>query len=588
MAIMANVYTGSNVGKAGLEIKKTTGSPDVRGVTEINLDSNLSLSDNGNGSVSIDSSGGGGGSAVPGGSNTQVQFNDSNAFGGNANLVFDKTSGRLGVGISAPLGNLHLKSAEVENNLLIETSTDPVTGGAPDMILYQNAAIQNDDGIGAVYFAGQNSSGAGSQINYAEFYATARDVTAGNEDGSLIFKVRTDGTENNRIGIMPTETVFNEDAQGGTATDIDFRFETNQTQHMLFVKASTNTVGIKQSNPVKELDVAGTIRQTNTTDAIVYANASGDLGSLTLGSGLTLTGSTLDLTTQVRSAGNPTQTIGAVAVNGTANTFMRSDAAPALQPIAGLTPATYGDPTKVAQVEVDATGRVIAIGEVVITGPTPQPAGAAKDIQFNGAGAFDGNSNFTFDSSTSKMAIGNGAGTASSTITIYQTTGGDSQGINIKNASNKDWYIYQDTNEDLIIRDDGSTKVTFDRTNSRIGINVASPAQALDVDGSIQQSAFTDNIAYVNEVGKMKQLLYDSSIVLDVAAGADNFGTIRANLLGNKQTASTTNGPLPRRDVFGTLVPFGWIAIPSSVTQLGANAPSTNGGNVYVPCWYSP
>ncbi len=387
---------------------------------------------------------------------------------------------------------------------------------------------------------------------------------------------------------MPTETVFNEDAQGGTATDIDFRFENNQTQHMLFVKASTNTVGIKQSNPVKELDVAGTIRQTNTTDAIVYANASGDLGSLTLGSGLTLTGSTLDLTTQVRSAGNPTQTIGAVAVNGTANTFMRSDAAPALQPIAGLTPATYGDPTKVAQVEVDATGRVIAIGEVVITGPTPQPAGAAKDIQFNGAGAFDGNSNFTFDSSTSKMAIGNGAGTASSTITIYQTTGGDSQGINIKNASNKDWYIYQDTNEDLIIRDDGSTKVTFDRTNSRIGINVASPAQALDVDGSIQQSAFTDNIAYVNEVGKMKQLLYDSSIVLDVAAGADNFGTIRANLLGNKQTASTTNGPLPRRDVFGTLVPFGWIAIPSSVTQLGANAPSTNGGNVYVPCWYSP
>lgn len=583
---MANVYTGSNVGKSGLEIKKTSGSPDIRGVTEINLDSNLSLSDNGNGSVSIDSTGGGGGSAVPGGSNTQVQFNDSNAFGGSANLVFDKTNARLGVGISAPLGNLHLKSSEVDNNLLIETTTDPATAGAPDIILYQNAALQNNDTLGTMNFAGQNSSGAGSQVTYAEWYATAREVTAGNEDGSLILKVRTDGNENNRIGIMPTETVMNEDAQGGTAANIDFRVETNASQHMIFAQGSTNRVGIKQSTPAVELDVGGTIRQTNTNDAIVYANASGDLGSLTLGSGLTLTGSTLDLTTQVRSAGNPTQTIGAVAVNGTADTFMRSDAAPALQPIAGLTPATYGDPARVAQVTVDATGRVTAIGEVVITGPTPQPAGSSKDIQFNGSGAFDGNSNFTFDSSNSRMAIGNGAGSANAAITIYGN-GSLNGGLNLTNGIGDDWYIYQNGTNDLVFRDDGNDRVFIDASGN-LGIGVSSPAQALDVDGSIQQSGVTDNIVYSNEVGKLKPLLYDQSIVLDVPAGADNFGKLRANLVGVKQIASSSSGALPRRDVFGSLVPFGWIVVPESVTQLGSDAPATNSGNVYVPCWYSP
>ena len=43
---MANTYTGSDTGKAGLEVKKTTGTPDVKGVTEIQLDTNLTLTDN--------------------------------------------------------------------------------------------------------------------------------------------------------------------------------------------------------------------------------------------------------------------------------------------------------------------------------------------------------------------------------------------------------------------------------------------------------------------------------------------------------------------------------------------------------------
>lgn len=42
-----------------------------------------------------------GGGGTPGGSNTQIQFNNSGAFGGSANLTWDNTNSRLSVGGSA-------------------------------------------------------------------------------------------------------------------------------------------------------------------------------------------------------------------------------------------------------------------------------------------------------------------------------------------------------------------------------------------------------------------------------------------------------------------------------------------------------
>ena len=66
-------------------------------------------------------------------------------------------------------------------------------------------------------------------------------------------------------------------------------------------------------------------------------------------------------------AANPTATIGATATNGSAATFMRSDAAPALE-TTGVTADTYGDASNVAQITVDATGRITSASEVAIAG----------------------------------------------------------------------------------------------------------------------------------------------------------------------------------------------------------------------------
>lgn len=49
---------------------------------------------------------GGGGGGTPGGADTQVQFNDGGAFGGDAGLVYDKTTDKLSVGGDLDLGTV--------------------------------------------------------------------------------------------------------------------------------------------------------------------------------------------------------------------------------------------------------------------------------------------------------------------------------------------------------------------------------------------------------------------------------------------------------------------------------------------------
>jgi hypothetical protein len=57
---MATVYSGSDAGKSGLEMVELDGSPDVRGITKIKV-SNTTLTDDGNGEVTLVTGGGGGG-----------------------------------------------------------------------------------------------------------------------------------------------------------------------------------------------------------------------------------------------------------------------------------------------------------------------------------------------------------------------------------------------------------------------------------------------------------------------------------------------------------------------------------------------
>lgn len=69
--------------------------------------------------------GGGGGS--PGGSNTQIQFNDGGAFAGASGFVWDKTNLRLGLSVSAPVAVMHLnKNTTASPNAALYNATTDV------------------------------------------------------------------------------------------------------------------------------------------------------------------------------------------------------------------------------------------------------------------------------------------------------------------------------------------------------------------------------------------------------------------------------------------------------------------------------
>lgn len=92
---MANIYGGNNTGKGGLRVRESDGSPDVKGVSDI-IVSDGTLTDDGNGTITLTTGGGGGG--TPGGVDTQVQYNDAGSFGGNAGLTFNDATSKLTVG----------------------------------------------------------------------------------------------------------------------------------------------------------------------------------------------------------------------------------------------------------------------------------------------------------------------------------------------------------------------------------------------------------------------------------------------------------------------------------------------------------
>ena len=95
-AISGSTFSGSFVGDgSGLTGLVTTAVEDLNGLTgEVDLvaGDNITINIDGQ-NIEISSSAGGGG--TPGGSDTQIQFNDGGAFGGDANLTFNDTTNNL-------------------------------------------------------------------------------------------------------------------------------------------------------------------------------------------------------------------------------------------------------------------------------------------------------------------------------------------------------------------------------------------------------------------------------------------------------------------------------------------------------------
>jgi hypothetical protein len=82
-----------------------------------------------------------GGTVTPGGADTNIQFNDSGTFGGNANLSFDKTTGKVTLQGHFALGNIGASPVSTANAVTLYNAVQ----GSGGTGLYVKSSTVDDE-----------------------------------------------------------------------------------------------------------------------------------------------------------------------------------------------------------------------------------------------------------------------------------------------------------------------------------------------------------------------------------------------------------------------------------------------------------
>jgi hypothetical protein len=134
----------------------------------------------------------GGGSGTPGGTDTQVQFNDSGAFAGNASLTFNKTTGLLVAGhLSGEGGNI--SNIAVANITGLGNIATINKDGNASNILYGNGVFAAAPVAGAsggdVTFVNDSFTGDGSTVTFTiSASPSSKNQTSVNYNGATVLR----------------------------------------------------------------------------------------------------------------------------------------------------------------------------------------------------------------------------------------------------------------------------------------------------------------------------------------------------------------------------------------------------------------
>ena len=324
-----------------------------------------------------------------------------------------------GSGTMTNLGNtsiaLTIASGSVDNAML--------SGSIANSKL-SNSSITVSDGSntspvslgGTLTFAGTSNEVDVSENAGTITYGLPSDVTISNDltvSGNLVVSGTT-----TQSGATVTDSNFTglTDANTGNATDFGFYgkyVESSTTKYAgLFYDASTdNTFRLfadTQTEPSTTVNTTATGYGVATLVANITGNVSGSSGSTT---GNAATATALATSRNFTVTGDVT-TDSSQSFDGTGNVAL-----PVTLANSGVTGATYGDANSVAQVVVDAKGRVTSASSVDISMPASQVSDFNEAVQDAVGAMFSGNTesgiSVTYDDASNKVNFSVGSVTNS-------------------------------------------------------------------------------------------------------------------------------------------------------------------------------
>ena len=355
-------YNGSNLSLGNVANLKITGG--VNGYV---------LQTDGTGNLDWAAAGGGGGNGSPGGSNTQIQYNDSGAFGGNTGFTFNEITGNV----------------NIPGNLIIAGTFSGAVANANYANYAGNAfSVSGSNVVGTVANANYSAfAGQANTANLSTFATTANAVAGANVSGTVANATYaiSAGTANTvTTNAQPNITSL------GTLTSVSVSGNLtsgnanlgNLARASFFQGSGANLTNLPAAN------IVGTVPNANfATNAgnANFANSATTANSATVAGSATTAGT---VTTNAQPNITSTGTLTSLKVNGISNFVAVTNLL-----IPGGSNGQY--------MRTDGNGNISFSTVTALIG------GSNTQVQFNDGGNANGNASLTFDKTTGTLTTAN-------------------------------------------------------------------------------------------------------------------------------------------------------------------------------------
>ena len=168
------------------------------------------------------------------------------------------TAKLLGAGATI-LDGTTISTADNTSQLTLQSTDADATSGPQLTLKRDSSSPADNDFVGRIKYIAEND--ASQEVPYVDLLGRIMDASDGTEDASFFIKVMNNGSDLATFSITPTEVVINDDT-----ADIDFRVESNNLTHALFVDGANGNIGI------------GATSATN--GKLLVSGASGTLGGV--------------------------------------------------------------------------------------------------------------------------------------------------------------------------------------------------------------------------------------------------------------------------------------------------------------------